>query len=240
MDTKDQSAAAQYDRIAAEYAERVDSWPGLVGYERPAMLSLLPDVSGNRVLDAGCGTGWYADWLLEHGAEVAAIDASTGMVEQARDRLNDRAPVQQADLNESLPFEKDTFDIVVSGLAFDYVEDWESLFTELRRILVPGGVLVFSVRHPLGGIELFDSISYLKKAEVTEEHEKFDTSVEIPSYHRPFDVMINTLLDAGFTLGRVLEPEPTDELEELAPEQYDHLSQRPTFLCIRAQNPKPA
>ena len=45
-------------------------------YERPVMYTLLGEVTGRRVLDAGCGPGSYAQWLSEHGATVLALDAS--------------------------------------------------------------------------------------------------------------------------------------------------------------------
>jgi 2-polyprenyl-3-methyl-5-hydroxy-6-metoxy-1,4-benzoquinol methylase len=49
-----------------------------------ATLSLLPDVNSRRVLDAGCGPGFYSEWLIEHGAEVVAVDAGLKMIELAK------------------------------------------------------------------------------------------------------------------------------------------------------------
>lgn len=238
MKTNDTTAAEKYDVIAEEYSEKAE--PRFVGYTRPAMLSLFPDVSGKRVLDAGCGPGWYASWLLDHDADVAAIDASREMVEQARARLGSQASVQQVDLGDPLPFADNEFDLIVSGLAFDYVEDWRSMFTELRQILSPNGILVFSVRHPLGGLELFDLTSYLEMAQVEEPHGKFENPVDIPSYHRPFEVIVNALRDEGFALDRLIEPKPTEELRERDPDEYKRRQIHPTFLCVRARNPDSA
>ena len=76
-----------YDTIASRYAAGIDerSWNAL--YERPATLALLPDVGGKDVLDAGCGPGWYADWLARNGARVVAIDRSSSMVRLTEERL---------------------------------------------------------------------------------------------------------------------------------------------------------
>ena len=52
-----------YDDIADSHAAAVDTAPHNALHERPAMLALLPDVVGRRVLDAGCGSGWYAEQL---------------------------------------------------------------------------------------------------------------------------------------------------------------------------------
>lgn len=50
-----------YERLADAYAEMIDAKPHNAYLERPATLSLLPDVEGKRVLDAGCGTGTYSE-----------------------------------------------------------------------------------------------------------------------------------------------------------------------------------
>src|SRR5512138_3634612 len=76
-----------YDAIASQYAAKVDNAPYNALYERPAMLSVLPDIRDRRILDAGCGSGWYAERLLERGAELEAIDASAAMVDYARSRV---------------------------------------------------------------------------------------------------------------------------------------------------------
>ena len=95
-------ALEAYETLAESYASVIDTKPHNALYERPAMLSLMPEVSGLRVLDAGCGPGAYAEWLVEHGAEVFAIDASPKMVELARRRLGEKAEVREADLGAPL------------------------------------------------------------------------------------------------------------------------------------------
>ena len=65
-----------YDSIARHYAAKIDDRPWNALYERPATLALLPDVNGKDVLDAGCGHGWYADWLARKGARIVAVDRS--------------------------------------------------------------------------------------------------------------------------------------------------------------------
>ena len=61
----------RYDEVAEKYAEDTDINAFNASYERPAMLSLLPDVKGMSVLDAGCGSGFYTEWLVSHGAHLS-------------------------------------------------------------------------------------------------------------------------------------------------------------------------
>src|SRR5260221_13358456 len=65
-----------YDQLAEAFAARVDTKAHNAHYERPATLSLLPQVAGQRVLDAGCGPSAYSQWLAEHGAPVGGIDST--------------------------------------------------------------------------------------------------------------------------------------------------------------------
>src|SRR6185369_2672716 len=106
-----------YESLAEAYASVIDTKPHNAYYERPATLSLLPDVVGKRVLDAGCGPGWYSEWLIERGASVTALDVSPRMVELARRRTRQRVEVHQADLGQPLDFlAGDSFDLVLSAL----------------------------------------------------------------------------------------------------------------------------
>src|SRR5687768_273390 len=91
-------ALDSYETLAEAYASVIDTKPHNAYCERPATLSLLPEVRGKRVLDAGCGPGVYSEWLIAHGAQVVALDASPRMIELAKRRLSAEVDVRQADL----------------------------------------------------------------------------------------------------------------------------------------------
>ncbi|HEX2102537.1 MAG TPA: methyltransferase domain-containing protein [Solirubrobacteraceae bacterium] len=95
-----------------------------------------------RVLDAGCGSGRVTELLVERlpRGRVVAVDADAAMVAKARERLGDRADVQQQDLLElQLP---EPVDAVFSCAVFHWITDHERLFERLRAALGPGGRLV--------------------------------------------------------------------------------------------------
>ncbi len=229
-------AQRAYDKLADAYAARVDTKPHNAYYERPATLSLLPGVGGKRVLDAGCGPGVYAEWLVDHGAQVLAFDANRNMVRLASMRLGDRVKVLLADLANPLDFAVDaSFDIIIAPLVMDYVRGWAAVFKEFHRILLPGGVLVFSMEHPcIKYIDHQQTSNYFDTDLVEYTWRGFGTPVNVPSYRRPFGEVVNPLIQAGFILDRVLEPLPTEEFKAADPEGYAELSRSPGFMCLRA------
>ena len=232
-------AQEAYNQLADDYAARIDSKAHNAFYDRPAVLSLLPDVTGKRVLDAGCGPGAYAEWLLDHGAQVVAVDANEKMLAHARERTGDRAEFHLANLNAPLDFLADaSFDLVICPLVLDYIRDWTPLFREFHRLLRPGGVLVFSHGHPASEFFLYYADgNYHEVEQVSWEWTGFGTVVTMPSYRRPLAAVFNPLIDAGFVLDRVLEPRPIEAFREADPEHYDQLMRQPGFLCIRAVKP---
>jgi ubiquinone/menaquinone biosynthesis C-methylase UbiE len=225
-----------YAQLADGYAARIDTKPHNAYYERPATQSLLPDVQGRRVLDAGCGTGVYTEWLLAGGATVVGFDASPHMLAHARRRVGDRATLFEADLGAPLTMLADaSFDVVVCPLVLEYVEDWRRALRELHRVLQPGGTLVASVTHPAFDATLYSDVRYFEVQRVEGEWGGFTLQrVTVPTYRRSLEETLNPFLDAGFRLDRLLEPRPTDDFRRADPRHFAELSAAPCFLCIRA------
>jgi SAM-dependent methyltransferase len=226
----DPIAEDAYDELADEYDEDVKSNAYNAHLEFPATSSLVPDVEGKQILDAGCGTGVYTAWLLDQGADVVGVDVSEAMLARARENTGGRADLQRADLGAPLPVAEDSFDGVLSALALDYVEQWEAPLSEFARLVRPGAFLVFSVAHPLDVFEEGGESNYFAVERQTKEW-----AVDVPYYRRPFSAVVEPLLDAGFDLERVVEPQPTEAFRELRPERYEKESRNPVFLCVRAR-----
>jgi SAM-dependent methyltransferase len=230
-------ARETFEALADAYAARAETKPHNAYYDRPAVTSLLPPVRGKRVLDAGCGPGVYAEWLVGQGAEVVGLDVSPRMVELARQRLGPSSTIFQADLARPLDFlGADSFDHVVCPLVLDYVRDWAPVFREFARVLRAPGNLVFSVVHPFD--EFYDRHpdgNYFDVEQVEYEWREFGFPIRVPSYRRPLAAILDPLLDAGFTLDRLLEPRPVPQFRERDPVDYEKLMRQPGFLCVRAR-----
>ena len=226
-----------YNQLAEAYAARIETKPHNAYYERPATLSLLPEMKDQRILDAGCGPGVYAEILVGMGAEVVALDANPKMVALARARLGDQVQVIQASLEAPLDFlDAESFHVVLAPLVMDYVRDWRATFGQFQRVLKPGGVLVFSMEHPM--MKYFDhqaETNYFQVERVSYTWRGFGTPVQVPSYRRSLGDVINPLIEAGFALEKVLEPLPTEAFKEKDPLDFEKLLKEPVFLCIRAR-----
>lgn len=231
-------AADAYDAMADTFAEEVRENPYNAHLEFPATTSLVPDVAGRRVLDAGCGTGVYAAWLREAGAEVVGLDVSREMLAHARRAVDDRAGFVRGDLGSPLGLATDGFDAVVSPLALGYVEDLADPFGEFARVLRPGGVLVFSTGHPHDQFPPEGEAATATYFDVERITKEWD--VEVPAFRRPLQAIVNPLVDAGFRIERLLEPQPTEAFAEAWPERYEKESRYPVFLCVRATLPEDA
>lgn len=232
-------ALATYEDLADAYAAAIDTKPHNAYYERPATLSLLPDVRGKRVLDAGCGPGLYSQWLLDRGAEVVALDVSPRMLALAKERTGGRAELHRADLSAPLDFiDSASVDVIISPLVMEYVENWQKTFREFHRVLVSGGQLVVSVTHPFFDFTYFKSQAYFDTERVSSVWSGFGQKrVTMPSYRRSLQETLNPFADSGFCIQQILEPKPTEEFRKADPRHYAELSQQPCFLCIRAINP---
>ncbi|MHA2405665.1 MAG: class I SAM-dependent methyltransferase [Candidatus Hermodarchaeia archaeon] len=232
-----------YEDMAAEYNARIKTKAYNAYIERPATLSLLPDVKGKHVLDAGCGPGFYAEILLERGAQVTAIDISPKMIEFTRKRLGNRASIRLVNLEEPLDFISDnSVDIVFSSLVLDYIKNWAPLFSEFARILKDDGYLIFSTEHPAGKWTNQEHPRRTIKPENYFELEQveliwigFGKPVPVRSYRRPLSTFFECLRSTGFSLDKFVEPQPTIEFKNANPEDWVKVQQNPTFLCIRAK-----
>ena len=233
-------AEFSYDEIADAYAAAVDTAPYNALYERPAMLEMMPPVAGARVLEAGCGAGWYTEQLLARGARVTAGDASAAMVDHARRRIAGlaaeaaaRAELHVADLTRPLRFAADgAYDGVLSALVMHYIADLRPAFAELRRVLKPGGWLLFSTHYPFEEAVRLAPERYLA-TEPVEEHWKWVGRVR---YHRrPLSAITDALADAGLAVERLAEPLPTEAFRRLKPDAYARLLRHPAFLFVLAR-----
>jgi SAM-dependent methyltransferase len=113
----------------------------------PWALERIRLTGDETVLDAGCGTGVYlfpiAEKLREKGGIIVGMDLSGGILEDLKEKAASYPNVKlvQGDLQQTLPFASETFDIVMANFVLYHVEDIPHAIRELKRVLKPGGHL---------------------------------------------------------------------------------------------------
>lgn len=212
--------------------------------EWPVLQSMLPDINGLRVVDLGCGFGWFCRWVREAGAaDVLGIDLSEKMLTRAQaDTADPAVTYQRADL-ENLQLPEGGLDLVYSSLAFHYVEDAARLYSTIHRALVPGGRLVFSTEHPIYMAPRKPGWTVAEDGRKTWPVEQY--SVEGPrttdwlapgvvKHHRTVATTLNLLIATGFRVDRVEEFCPSREQIAESPALAEEV-ERPMFLLVSAQ-----
>ncbi len=235
MNEDDLSAAArdEYDRIASVYESITGDNLANEHFERPVLRSLLPDVAGKRVLDAGCAAGHHSEWLADHGAVVTAVDISARMVERTQERLAGRGEARVRDLREPLDFLDDgSIDVVVCSLTIHYLDELGPTLREFRRVLTPDGSLVLSTHHPFIDWQWFALASYYETGIVEDHWESFGATLRFR--RRTMEEIMRALEEAGFLIRRYREPLPDPEMVALHPSNDPAWSDGPTFLFLEA------
>ncbi len=134
-------------RLAGRNAEAIWGWDspaGRVRADRRASLFVTsgPIQSRARVLELGCGTGEFTRRVAPVGAHLVALDLSAELLAKARAKVGAAARFVRGDA-EALPFPDGTFDVVYGCSVLHHL-DLEAALREVRRVLRPGGRLVFS------------------------------------------------------------------------------------------------
>jgi len=223
----------------AGYSKLDRSVEGLDGApEWPSLKSMLPNLRGARVVDLGCGFGWFCRFAREAGAkEVLGLDVSANMLARARETTADPAiTYRQADL-ETLDLPAGSFDLVYSSLTLHYLANLGALFGTVHRALVSGGRFVFSAEHPIytapGNPRWIDGSwpldGYLEEGPRTTDW----LASGVVKQHRTVATYLNLLLETGFAIRRVEEWGPTDAQIAARPEWASE-RQRPPFLLVSA------
>lgn len=227
-------SAREYDAMAACYAAATEDSAYNAFYERPATIALLGDVDGRSVLEAGCAAGGLTAHLAERGARVTAFDVSPAMVELARRAVGGRAEFLVADLSQPFEFASDySFDLVVASLVMHYVRDWEPVLAEFRRVVKPGGAVVFSTHHPAMDWQLHSPEDYFAIKYVTETWHKGSGDWEVSFWRRPLTAMCAAIASAGFVVERLAEPMPLPELARRDADAYESIRTKPRFVFFR-------
>lgn len=215
--------------------------------EIPIMKTMLPNLKGKKILDLGCGNGTMSKYFIQNGASyVLALDISQNMIEEAKEKNNDKNITYDVLEMEKISIIKENFDIVFSSLAFHYIEDFYKLTNDINNLLNENGILLFSQEHPtalapileLGmknRVEINNNRYYLlNNYNENGKREVLWNECVVVKYHRNFECLINTLIKNNFNILEIKESIASQKAINLV-EKYKYQKDRPYFLFIKAQ-----
>lgn len=212
----------------------------------PAFLAALPEVTGLRGLDIGCGEGTNTRQVAQRGADLTALDYSPTFIRHAAQTEREQ-PLGVRYLIASatdLPFADGTFDFATSFMCLMDIPETARVLQEAYRILKPAGFLQFSICHPC-----FDLPTRKKLRDAEGRHYAYEmggyferTDGEVmewlysaappevkaglpkfrqPIFRRTLAEWLNTLVQTGFALEYVWEPKPDAEVLRQQPDLED-------------------
>ncbi|WP_134662555.1 MULTISPECIES: bifunctional 2-polyprenyl-6-hydroxyphenol methylase/3-demethylubiquinol 3-O-methyltransferase UbiG [unclassified Amycolatopsis] len=194
----------------------------------PVLLRLLGDVRGRRVLDAGCGNGYFSRMLARRGAEVTGVEPAESLLSFAREKSADVSYLQ-ADLAR-LP-ELEPFDAVVCSMVLMAIPDWKPAMRACVEALRLGGLFVFAIVHPAFE-ELFGTwqkYGEYRRQEYLAEYEI--AGRDASDFHRPISAYLNEMAALGCRLREVVEP----GLDPAVAEGIESYVRMPNFLIVAAE-----
>jgi ubiquinone/menaquinone biosynthesis C-methylase UbiE len=171
IEAEHRAAVEVHSRQAGEFVEsyealKRDPYESCFTYSRMRLEQLLdwylpPSGEGLRALDVGCGTGHHLADLAARGFDVAGVDGSTEMLEEAR-RANPGIELMLADV-DSLPFGDGSFDLILCIEVLRYLADPQRCVEEMARVLRPGGTCLATAapRYSINGYALVNRLALI-------------------------------------------------------------------------------
>jgi SAM-dependent methyltransferase len=227
----------------------------------PAFLAMLPEVSGRRILDIGCGEGHHARLLAQKGAKLVELDRAWSFI-KAADQEAKRKGLSVASVQGTgtqLPFADSCFDLIIATMSLMDMPTPEKAIHEAARVLKSGGVFQFSILHPCFATPKWEWVAdqdgrrfglicgqYFEQLEGETDEWIFHRTPEAKrKQHRPFRVprftrtlsqWMNTLIQAGLVVEAMDEPQADSKTLERYPELYD-TNIIAYFLIVRCRKP---
>jgi 2-polyprenyl-3-methyl-5-hydroxy-6-metoxy-1,4-benzoquinol methylase len=225
-----------------EYADEYDHWLShrasgqLVDTGFPArLLDLLGDLTGEAVLDAGCGQGYLTRMLAARGARVTGIDLSPRLIQKAR-KADPESLIDYrlADLSRPLPELEGRFDAVASYLVLNDVRDYRGFAVTLASLARPGARIALGFNNPYSSVVREHITDYFAEGAMGTYIGMAKQGVHARYYHRTLEQYLDAFLDAGLRLVKLVDVPDVFGLEWILPPE----SRFPRFMILAFEKPR--
>ena len=252
------SVREAWDRAADAYAQGQASGRDHYRYEffGPAQVEVCGEVRGMRLLDVGCGSGYFAREMARRGARVTGVDISPRMIEHAR-RGEEAEPLgidfRVGDAAEiGGRFAAGSFDVAASCLALQDMPDVPAVLRGVAEVLRPGARFVASIAHPCtdtpfrrwerdeaGRKRWLCTDRYFERGPLEYAWKGWAYDFATPALHATLEDWFGWIHGAGFRLRALREPRPTEEAVRARPDLED-AARVPYFLILDLVSGPPA
>lgn len=209
----------------------------------PALFSLIGDVRGKKILDAGCGQGYLCRMLAQQGAIMTGIEPADVWYRYCMER-EQREPrgitYMQRDLSTlddtpNMPTLFNSFDIVVANMVFMDIPDYKKAMHNCISSLKHGGDFIFSITHPCfeEPSSEWDKKGYVEVRDYSREY-AIKTGYAY-TFHRPLSTYLNLLVDEGCVFQRMIEPRLNEEVMRQYGQQHARNVFVPQFVVVQAK-----
>ncbi|MFQ6020594.1 MAG: class I SAM-dependent methyltransferase [Candidatus Aenigmatarchaeota archaeon] len=241
------SLKKSWEKISEIYQKEFyyNVWPKMDADE----IMLLKNIKNKRILDIGCGGGQESIILAKKGAIVTGIDFSKKQIEFAK-KLAKKEKVKVNFLIKNIErldmFPKNSFDIVYSSYALQYIENLKRVFKEVYKILKPKGIFILALDHPIflsgnwmkyKGKKCFLIGNYFKRGKRYWKWEFKGGKIKVPFYcfHRTIQDFFDLFLNNGFVIENFIEPEVVKKSKkEVEPYTYKKMKKIPYKIIFKA------
>lgn len=217
----------------------------------PIMFDLVGSLKEKVILELGCGNGYLSPKFIEQDPKSLILaDISNHNLEFAKEKCNDsRIVFLEQDATEKWHLNNKSVDLVYSNMMLNEVENIKIPIEEAFRVLSSNGIFIFSVTHPSWDLFIFAQEKVGRKSNKIQGlgnyfrrgfaryimgadsktnptlSEKFGKEFKVEHYQRPLSDYFNQLVETGFSVRKIIEPELTKQLLDESPrfsEYKDH------------------
>jgi len=201
---------------------------------KPNVLKFLGPVHGKKVLELGCGNGYWLRLLTDKGADCFGVDRAETQLAVARQKNSKKNPITytSGDISTTSPYADQSFDIVLLLyvlLEVDRLTKVKKIFKEATRLLKPGGVLIVADMNPYApAIAKYKQDSHIIVAD-TFEYADSGATFEVVSrridgketrytdHHWTLEDILQSICDAGLKITAYKECRPTEAVAKKHP-----------------------
>lgn len=250
MISREETAGWNSESIVTQYVNLINSdvTPNNLNkklYHDRVLYELLPTLSGRSVVELGSGTGYMADHLVQEHTPLQYIAVDyLPMLNYAMKHMKSGSVDLVCANVQSLPLQSEIADVVFSSLLLHWVEDINTLLSEINRVMKRGSAFTVSLAHPdyfkTGSFESTDGYHFVHKTNIDylqrNKEVKLNGTVGPLIYHkRSVDEYVEAFSRNGFYDVQVFEPTITDAV---LLEEYPTLltyKDYPLFLFLKGQ-----